>query len=108
MEQRLKFIDCLRGMSMLFVVFHHIIVMGMRDTIGGDTYNSPINDFIITIQMPLFFFVSGFVSARLNKEWSTLYIYKTIMKKVRGQLMPTVVMFFTELSQVKIHKRDLT
>lgn len=93
--ERLKFIDCMRGMSMLFVVFHHIIVMGMRDTIGGGTYNSPINDFIITIQMPLFFFVSGFVSARLNREWSTLYIYKTIMKKVRGQLIPTVVMFLT-------------
>ena len=92
MEQRLKFIDCLRGMSMLFVVFHHIIVMGMRDTIGG-AYMSPVNDFIITIQMPLFFFVSGFVSARLNRDWSVQSIRMTLMKKVNGQLIPTIIMF---------------
>lgn len=91
--ERLKFIDCLRGMSMLFVVYHHIIMFGMYDSIDGSIYSSPINEIIVTVRMPLFFFVSGFVSARLSREWNWHTINSKITKKTQGQLIPTVVMF---------------
>ena len=88
MNKRLSYMDALRGVGMLMVVYHHLIVMGMRDA----GYNSPVNAVIRPIFMPLFFFISGYFSARLLQVDNS-QIKNVVISKVQGLLIPTVVMF---------------
>lgn len=60
-NERLTYIDCLRGFGMILVVYQHILVIGLPE-IGS----SWLNDIIITFRMPLFFFISGYVSYKHN------------------------------------------
>lgn len=86
---RLIYIDCLRGFSMIFVIYQHILSFAMPD--------APRSWFAIlvwTFRMPLFFFISGFVSYKALFEWNLTNFGKIQMKKIRGQLLPTIVMFF--------------
>lgn len=88
-NERLTYIDCLRGFGMILVVYQHILVIGLPE-IGS----SWLNDIIITFRMPLFFFISGYVSYKHNiLNWGI--IKKTIYKKLRGQLLPTIFIFST-------------
>ena len=88
-KKRLQYIDCLRGFSMIFVVFQHILTFALPDI-----PESWIASFIKTFRMPLFFFISGFVSYKAVFEWNLINFGKIQLKKIRGQLLPTFVMFF--------------
>lgn len=87
--KRLLYVDCLRGFSMILVVYQHIITFGMPQIYPG----SPLSDFFQVFRMPLFFFISGFVSYKVINYDSDIVRRQTI-KKVLGQLIPTIVFFF--------------
>ena len=74
---------------MIFVVFQHILTFALPDI-----PESWIASFIKTFRMPLFFFISGFVSYKAVFEWNLINFGKIQLKKIRGQLLPTFVMFF--------------
>ena len=85
---RNKNIDVLKGMAILFVIYYHILwaAVGYKA--------SPTAVFFHSSCMQLFFFISGYLSFRLiGKEERRSYINKSIIKKVRYVLMPTILMF---------------
>lgn len=54
MKQRLEYIDALRGLAILLVVFMHVPQYGFGQSIGG--YYMEIASLLA---VPLFFFISG-------------------------------------------------
>lgn len=54
MKQRLEYIDALRGLAILLVVFMHVPQYGFGQSIGG--YYMEI---ATLLAVPLFFFISG-------------------------------------------------
>lgn len=89
-NKRLRYIDCLRGFSMIFVVYHHILLF----SIGAEVPSSWFAELVKTFRMPLFFFISGFVSYKIAFDWNIKNFGILLTKKLRGQLFPTFVMFF--------------
>ena len=54
MKQRLEYIDALRGLAILLVVFMHVPQYGFGQSIGGYYM-----EFASLLAVPLFFFISG-------------------------------------------------
>jgi len=74
--KRIEYIDALRGFAIFLVVIHHIYV---HCTHVYATYS--YNHYIEQVQMPLFFFVSGFVFLKV-REWNILEIRQFFSKKI--------------------------
>lgn len=83
-QSRLDFIDGLRGLTMILVVYWHLLVMSM----GITTYTA------MTLQlfrMPLFFFISGFFAYSFNYDSAKLK--KRLSNRWHRQLLPTLIIF---------------
>lgn len=85
---RLKYFDALRGFSMIFVVFSHVILFSMGLT---DVKDSTVNWVIMTFRMPLFFFVSGFFAYRVCTRWTASLVGDVIKRKIQAQVIGTIV-----------------
>lgn len=83
---RIQYIDCMRGVTMILVVYSHVILMGYH--IDLDNF---MNGIFITFRMPLFFWVSGFLAYSI---YDTDKLKKKIKKRILGQLIPTFIMLF--------------
>lgn len=62
---RIEYIDITRGLAMLLVILGHCNMF----------IDAPLNKFILSFHMPLFFFISGiFAKSTSNKElfWGSL------------------------------------
>lgn len=72
---------------MLLVVFAHIETFsfesGGMDTFLGTTFQ--------LFRMPLFFFISGFISYKVDGDWSLVRCWSLVRKKLRIQLLSTLV-----------------
>ncbi len=86
---RIKYIDALRGTTMLLVVFGHIISMGF----GLNGYTNAVNSFFITFRMPLFFFISGFIGYKALEKWDLSYYRFNLKKKAIVQVIPATLFF---------------
>lgn len=85
MKQRIEFIDALRGFTMILVVFAHVETF-MLSIDPGTTF---ISRLFLSFRMPLFFFISGYLSYKEGKIW-TVNVWKTsVWNKFRVQLIPT-------------------
>lgn len=86
-KERLDYIDALRGFTMILVVFAHvetfILSIEVHETFLGSLFQS--------FRMPLFFFISGFLSYKIDKSWD-LVIWKHYMfRRIRFQIIPTLI-----------------
>lgn len=84
-NNRIQWIDAMRGVTMILVVFSHVQVSSLGMT------QSIVNNFFSMFRMPLFFFVSGFIAFR-PKLWNWGEYGRQIGHKIRVQLLP--MMFF--------------
>ncbi len=73
---------------MLLVVAQH--VMGYAFDIGLPK-ETAIQDILILFRMPLFFFVSGFLAYSAKTVWDGKTLGKSLLKKLRVQMLPTIV-----------------
>ena len=67
MVKRFTYIDNLRGFLILLVILGHCI-----QCIDTDFDHNIIFRYIYSFHMPLFMFISGFVSFKENYEWSSV------------------------------------
>lgn len=76
--KRIGYIDALRGMAMILVVYFHISAYGFSSYVMG------YNDIIERFRMPLFFFISGWLFKYIDRP--TIEIIK---QKFMVQIVPT-------------------
>ena len=74
MKQRLLYLDAVRGVAALMVVMGHVLFFVDDDTIPLHSY---ANEFIISVHMPIFVMIAGFLSQKRIKSISeTLYYWR--------------------------------
>jgi len=82
MSGRLEYIDAMRGLAMVLVVISHVYV---RCFTSPNVYSTILCD---QIQIPLFFFISGFFADRmLHKKMAVL-----LWCKLKRLIIPTLIM----------------
>ena len=86
---RFPFIDALRGLAIIIVVFGHVETYAFFNFEG----NTILGNLFKSIQMPLFFFISGFVTYKANfqcKDINSFFIL--IYKKVLHLILPALTL----------------
>lgn len=86
-KQRIKFIDAMRGVTMILVVYAHVL----QTTIGN--HNVFAGQLFATFRMPMFFFISGFVAFKAIDRWSTDFFRQMMGKKFIVQIIPASIFF---------------
>ncbi len=84
--KRIEYIDALRGLTMILVVFSHVEM-----TSFGFSTPTFLNSFFMSFRMPLFFFISGFIAYKASVEWNLKQLWSMSKKKMMVQLIPTFV-----------------
>ena len=85
--KRLSWLDALRGFTMILVVAYHVAQYAFHET----EKTSASLSFLVLMRMPLFFFVSGFLAYKATFSWTVPNALKLTWKKVKVQVIPTVV-----------------
>ena len=86
---RIEYIDALRGFTMILVVLNHVsfYCFGIDNTIPS------LHKYLQEIQMPLFFFISGFVLYRPNVNWDSKFIASQFKRKIPVLLISPFIFF---------------
>ena len=84
-RNRIGYIDALRGMAMILVVYFHIAAYGFG------SYELGYNDIIERFRMPTFFFISGWLFYKAGRIWNGKTIKSIIKKKFMVQMIPTAI-----------------
>lgn len=87
--KRLQYIDALRGLTILLVVFHHTLskmgpVMGLDAAVG-------VREVFASFRMPLFFFLSGYFAWRVAQKWTSPVVRRVLLAKFHAQILGTAV-----------------
>ncbi len=77
---RYGYFDALRGLSMILVVFHHVMLISIGIEDG-------INHFFYSFRMPLFFFISGFFAYKSLDAWNKDRITDIVARKFKVQIV---------------------
>ena len=103
-KPRLEWLDALRGFTMIMVVAYHVCQQGFMIP---DKASSSM-PFLVLFRMPLFFFVSGFLAYKANLVWDLPTLSRLTAKKMRVQLIPTVVFFLFAACVIRTEPDFLT
>ena len=95
-KNRIGYIDALRGMTMILVVYFHIAAYGFG------SYELGYNDIIERFRMPTFFFISGWLFYKAGRIWNGQAIINTIRKKFMIQIIPTVFFMLLYLTMFNL------
>ena len=85
-KPRIAYIDALRGLTMLLVVYHHIQFYSYHAV-------SDFNVFFVKFRMSLFFFISGWVLYKESRRWDFVTSKLFIIKKFKVQIISTFIFF---------------
>lgn len=83
-NNRLEYLDSLRGIAMINVIYFHICIY----LLGESTV---INDSLDRWQMPVFFFITGFFA--FSPVYDTPLIKKRMKTRLQEQLYPTFIVW---------------
>lgn len=101
--QRVKYIDALRGFTMILVVYSHVIVLMMNHGTNDPVAASVINRAFMAFRMPLFFFISGYFTFKYGYDFKVLK--NKSIKRIIQQFIPTIV--FGLLCTIVFFNRDI-
>lgn len=87
--ERIQYIDALRGFTMIMVVFCHVSQFCWHVTGKGIS----IQDFLVQVRMPMFFFISGYVLYKESVVWNGQQVIKFFKKKIPVQLLSPFLFF---------------
>lgn len=95
-KPRMGWLDALRGFTMILVVSNHVALKSFEMQIRWST----ALQFFLLFRMPLFFFISGFLAYKANRVWDWHTLHNLSLKKMRVQLIPTIVFFLLYLAMI--------
>ncbi|MCD8285379.1 MAG: acyltransferase, partial [Prevotellaceae bacterium] len=101
-EGRLVWLDALRGFTMVMVVAYHVAQMSF----GESERISASLPFLVLFRMPTFFFVSGFLAYKATARWTCASVWRLSWKKIKVQMLPTLVFLCVFLVLRKPHFWD--
>jgi fucose 4-O-acetylase-like acetyltransferase len=81
---------------MLLVVTNHVALKSF----GMQIRWSVALQFFLLFRMPLFFFISGFLAYKASRVWNARTLGELSLKKLRVQIIPTVVFFLLFLAMI--------
>ena len=81
---------------MLLVVTNHVALKSF----GMQIRWSAALQFFLLFRMPLFFFISGFLAYKASRVWNARTLGELSLKKLRVQIIPTVVFFLLFLAMI--------
>ena len=84
-NNRIEYIDALRGMTMILVVYSHVAYWCFNNS------HLAYNDIFICFRMPTFFFISGWVFYKIGRTWDKSTICTILKKKFMVQIIPFLV-----------------
>ena len=104
MEQRIAYIDAMRGFTMILVVYSHVCNYCFGDKWMG------WNDVFFLFRLPCFFFISGWLFEQVGRQWNSVSVKSVVRNKFMVQIVPTVIfllllapppLFFSKLGATK-------
>ena len=85
--KRIEFIDALRGFTMILVVLNHVSFY----CLGIDNKIPSFHKYLQEIQMPLFFFISGFVLYKPTTQWNGKHMVSLFKSKIPVLLISPLI-----------------
>ena len=81
---------------MILVVTNHVALKSF----GMQIRWSAALQFFLLFRMPLFFFISGYLAYKASRVWNARTLAELSLKKLRVQIIPTVVFFLLFLAMI--------
>ena len=103
-KPRLGWLDALRGFTMILVVTNHVALKSFDMKIRW----SVALQLFLLFRMPLFFFISGFLAYKANLLWNLPTLARLVGKKIRVQMIPTIVFFLFAACVIRTEPDFLT
>lgn len=92
-NKRLRYIDAMRGLAILLVVFSHVTNAYVKMPISNASF-AGIYYMMTMFRMPLFFFVSGYFAFRISEKWTWPTVRRIMTKKFQAQIFGLAVFSF--------------
>lgn len=92
-KKRLRYIDAMRGLAILLVVFSHVTNAYVKMPITNESF-AGVYYMMTMFRMPLFFFVSGFFAYRASERWTGATVRRVSFKKFQAQIVGLAVFCF--------------
>lgn len=93
LTKRLRYIDAMRGLAILLVVFSHVTNAYIKSPITNASF-AGVYYMLTMFRMPLFFFVSGFFAFRMAEKWTWPTVKRVMTKKFQAQIVGLGVFCF--------------
>ena len=84
-KHRIEYIDAMRGFTMILVVYSHICNYCLGNMWMG------WNDVFFLFRLPCFFFISGWLFEKTNRQWNSVSIKAIVHHKFMVQIVPTFI-----------------
>ena len=83
--KRIGYIDAMRGFTMILVVYSHVCSYCLGDPSMG------FNDVLFLFRLPCFFFISGWLFYKADRQWNRLTVRQVVSRKFMVQIVPTFI-----------------